>query len=444
MIRGSRNFVLWPGLLLCFCLSQCAKPSQHAPAVQPPAPVSATKSEPSASPAPSASVTPPSESPPQQKWDIARSSLAFTAAMYQQLAESESGNFAFSPASIQMALALAYAGARGETAAEMRRALQLQGEDDAMHRAFSEQMARWNADDTGLELSVANRMFLDDAFTPLESFSQLASEHYEAGVERVPFQSKPERARTVVNQWVLKATRSKIRELLPKGSLGDGTKLILANAVYLKGTWEHPFRPRATRPQTFFPASGAPVQVPMMYQRRAFGYAVLPQQGVKLLEMPYEGEDLSMLVILPDAGKMHSTTERLSGEVLQAWTGAMSGEGEVEVGIPLWRIAPSGSTRLKGPLRALGMRSAFDPGRSDFSGVDGTRYLVISDVYHRALVEVDEKGTEAAAATGVVAVAGAETTGRTFIANRPFLFLIRDRKTGVILFMGRVSDPRST
>ena len=366
--------------------------------------------------------------------------------MFQKLSEIESGNFAFSPASIQIALALAYAGARGETAEEMRRAVQLPGDDEQMHRAFSQQMHRWNTDDTGLELSVANRMFLDDHFTPLDYFSELASKFYGAGAERVPFTTRPEHARQVVNRWVLKATRNKIKELLPKGSVHRITRLVLANAVYLKGEWKHEFRKRSTRPRDFFLASGALVKVPTMRQKCEFGYAVLSDPGVKLLEMPYRGDDLAMVVILPDTGKMQSITERLFSETLRAWFEAMDVDGEVTVQIPRWKIDPARPTALKGPLSDLGMPLAFSDA-ADFGRLTAERPLKISDVFHRTYVDVDEEGTEAAAATGVVMDSTSAGFGgpkpRVFIANRPFLFLIRDRKTGVILFMGRVTDPRS-
>jgi len=366
--------------------------------------------------------------------------------MFQKLSETESGNFAFSPASIQIALALAYAGARGETAEEMRRAVQLQGEDEAMHRAFSEQMDWWNADDSGLKLSVANRMFLDDHYQLLRSFLDLAAQHYEAGVERVPFATRPEAARAVVNRWVTKATRHKIRELLPRGSVTDATKLVLANAVYFKGKWEHEFRKRSTRPDDFFLASGGSVKVPMMYQKRELSYAALTDQGVRLLELPYRGDDYSMVLVLPDAGKLQTTTEQLTVEKLRAWIAAMDVDGEVTVKVPRWKIDPARSTDLEPPLKDLGMRLAFEPFRADFTGVARDPSLYISSVFHQAFVEVDEEGTEAAAATGIVMKAISARVGgpkpRIFIANRPYLFLIRDRETGVILFMGRVMDPR--
>ena len=433
------------GLLLISCLWQCSKPPQHEPAAAPPAPVSTSPPESAPAPAPAASTTPPPSPQPTHNWDIAQSSLAFATALFQKLAEIEAGNFAFSPASIQIALALACAGARGETAAQMQRAVQLQGDDASMRRAFSEQMARWNADNNGLELSVANRMFLDDRYELLESFMSLAARDYQAGVERVPFGTRPEAARAGVNRWVLKATRSKIRELLPRGSVHDITALVLANAVYLKGKWEHAFRKRSTRPEEFFLASGGSVKVPMMYQKREFSYAALSDQGVRLLELPYRGDNYSMVLVLPEAGKMQSTIEQLSAATLGPWIKTMDVHGKVTVKIPRWKIDPARSTSLKGPLSDMGMPLAFEGGAS-FTAISGDPTLFISDVAHKAYVDVDEKGTEAAAATAVVMDAVSAGFGgpkpRVFIANRPFLFLIRDRKTDVILFMGRVLDPR--
>ncbi len=355
------------------------------------------------------------------------------------------GNAFLSPYSVASALAMAAEGARGETARQMSAALG--GPPDSVARALEPVARRVAAAGKPYELSAANALWVARSFTLRPAYVGAVASRWDAGVFDVDFRGAPEAARGRINRWVEERTHDRIKDLLAAGTLGPATRLVLTNAVYFKGGWLAPFQKERTRPAPFTRADGSKVDAPLMHLTAPKAYAAL--EGVKLLEMPYEGGELSMVVVLPDRADGLAVVERgLDGRRLARWVGAMS-QREVAVTFPRFRV--ESAYELKPALSALGMPAAFDPARADFGGIAelaGGQRLFVSAVVHKAFVEVTEEGTEAAAATGAmmkVTSARREPVAPVeFRADHPFLFLIRENASGAILFVGRVADPTAS
>jgi serpin B len=373
----------------------------------------------------------------------------FALAIYEQLRQ-RSGNLFFSPFSIRIALGMTQAGARGETAAQMGAALRMVSYDQTPHDASAEIIQRLNAAGGGAyEMAVANSLWGQKG-APLEpAFVDLIARSYGAGMYLVDFRGDGETACVTINQWVEDTTRQKIRELIPAGSLNALTRLVLVNAVYFKGRWVLPFPMEATRDEPFHVEGGGKVRAPLMRQQKEIRY--LQAEGYQAVELAYRGGDLSMLVLLPDRkdGLRH-LEKRLTARMLHECRAQMSGR-EVKLWLPRFTIT-WGSVNLRDQLAALGMPLAFDPFQADFSGINGQEppheeSVFISAVFHKTFVEVNEEGTEAAAATAVTMMLRGRPPVRppripTFRADHPFLFAICERETGAIVFLGRVADPR--
>jgi serpin B len=361
--------------------------------------------------------------------------------LYSQLRARE-GNLVFSPASVHVALSMTYAGAREDTAAEMRQVLRVTGEDEAHHRALGDVLRIW-ASTKSATLRVANRIYAHQS-APLEApFVALTGDVYGAPIELVDFANETEAARLEINRWVAAQTEDRIQDLLAQ--LDPLTRMVLVNAVYFRGTWQTEFDASQTAPKTFHVGGHEAVDVPSMTITSSFAWAQLPK--LRVLEMPYAGGELSMVWLLPETRDGLDGLEReLSSESLASWRAATS-EVEVEVQIPRFRLEPP-SIELDDALIALGMPLAFDQDRANFQGIAVLRGgLHIDAVVHKAFIEVNEEGTEAAAATAVVMAtrsASAEPTPEPprFIAEHPFIFALVDRRTGLVLFLGRVVDPR--
>lgn len=368
--------------------------------------------------------------------DLAGAQNRFAIDLYHQLRTTD-GNLAMSPASISLALGMTMAGARGETRDVMARALHVDGIDDP-HAQYASQLARWNDPSrTAYELRVANRLFGERSLRFHDDFVRLTADRYGAPLEPVDFASSPGAVRTHINGWVEDRTNDRIQELLPDGSISTETRLVLTNAIYFKGRWAREFDRDATRSRSFTLTDGSTADVPTMHQRGTFAHANV--DGAQLLELPYVGGELSMVLLLPnEPSALAALEERLTAEKVSAWMSSMS-EHELAVALPRFEIDPPRSIELGPPLAAMGMELPFTPA-ADFSGMSDAP-LSISEVFHKAFVEVNEEGTEAAAATAVVMNERAGPAG--FEALHPFLFLIKDRADGSILFMGRVSDPRT-
>jgi len=351
-------------------------------------------------------------------------------------------NLFFSPYSIATALAMTYAGARGETAAQMARTLRMALEPASLHAAFGEIAAGLEAGSRSgdNQLHTANGLFPEARYAFLDEFSALLKEHYGAESTPMDYQHHPETASKKVNAWVAKQTQGKIRDLIPVGLLGPLTRLVLANAIYFKGTWAWRFPKRATENAPFRTGSQSSLQVAMMSQTERFPYC--EDDNLQVLELPYVGESLGMVLLLPrSVDGLASLEQSLTWPRLQAWLAGLVAR-KVQVFLPRFKL--DSRCRLAAVLQHLGMIDAFDMNKADFSGMDGRRcWLYISAVLHQAFVKVDEQGTEAAAATAVAASLRAPTPPPppVFRADHPFVFLIRDKSTGSILFLGRVKQP---
>ena len=372
--------------------------------------------------------------------DVARGVNAFAVDLYARLRTQQAGNLFCSPQSIATALAMASLGARGETAAEMTRTLHLSMPQAEVPAAYAAFLATLRAKDQPWELSVANRLWGERGATFLAPFLEAVRTGFDAELGRVDFATQPDAARVEINQWVERETRDKNRNLLAPGTVDKLTRLILTNAIYFRADWMEQFDRSATSDQPFTVPGGAPKRVPLMFKKVKAGYAELPAVRAKLLELPYRGDALSMLVLLPDAKDgLGSLEGQLTAEHLDQWLGAAT-RRDVLVYLP--RFTVDSRFGLAETLAAMGMPLAFEENRADFSGMNGEHDLSISAVVHAARVEVDERGTEAAAATGVMArTLSVVAEPATFRADHPFLFAIRDRRSGAILFLGRLVDP---
>jgi len=367
---------------------------------------------------------------------------AFGLDLYRAVATGHT-NVVFSPASITLALAMARAGARGQTAAEMDAVMHAVASDDhagwlnALDQALSARSGTFkdeSGQDLPVALRIANAPFAQQGMPLEKAYLEALAARYGGGLRLVDYVAQTEKARALINGWVDAQTEHRIPELLVPGVLTPETRLALVNAIYLKAPWQTPFSADATKAGTFTRADGSTVQVPLMATTASLRYA--SGEGWRAVEIPYIGGSLAMTVILPD--NLAGFEQTLTADAFAAITGALT-EAQVALAFPKFGIETKAEL---GPiLAALGMPSAFDD-RADFSGITTAEQLVISNVIHQANIDVDEKGTEAAAATAVVMRATAMPAEPVaFRADRPFLFALRDVPTGAVLFLGRVGDP---
>lgn len=351
----------------------------------------------------------------------------------------------FSPYSISLALTMAYAGAEGDTRDEMAEALRYRLFGDALHDAYNrmdlildDRQSLPESDDLPPPvLYIANALWAQTGHSFQTEYLDTLAFHYGAGVHLSDFQEDPEAARAAINRWVSDGTEGLIEELFVSGAISTLTRLVLANAIYFQAHWETTFDPDSTRDAVFFVPDGAETTVSMMTQKERLGYA--EGNEYQAVELPYVGEALSMVLLLPAADDGGDFERDLTGGDLLAICDDLTPE-LVRVYLPRFVLEP-GAIRLDDVLSTMGMPTAFSDS-ADFSGMDGARELTISNVTHKTFVSVDEYGTEAGAATGVVSGPTGGNPLYTVRADRPFLFLIRDIDTRMILFMGRVTDPR--
>lgn len=350
--------------------------------------------------------------------------------LYRVMA-AEAGNRSLSPYSVALGLAVVYAGARGTTAAEMREVLHFTLPAERLHPALNhlDLAVAAAADHDGVELAVADRTWRRTGLGVEQAFAHVLAREYGAPMGELDFSADPEAARGAVNGWVAERTAGRVPELFPAGTITPDTALVLANAVHLDAAWWFPFNPDLTRREPFH-GPGGTVTVDMMHFNE-----YLPSgsgDGWAAVELPYAGEELSMVVIVPDdLGRFEAA---LDADLLAEVLGAIA-DGGIHLSLPRFEV--SDHSDLEVVLRQLGMRAAFGDG-ADFSGMTGDRSLWLDAVHHESFVKVDEEGTEAAAATGS---AMADSHGPTVVVDRPFLYLVRDRGTGALLFLGRVVDP---
>jgi serpin B len=378
----------------------------------------------------------PVTAPPEDVKAVADGNTAFAIDLFKKLAEQQpDGNLVVSPYSISTTLAMTYAGARGETAAEMRKVLHFALPDDRLHPALGAIAQQLQSDGRSHQLIVANALWGQRGVLFRGEFQRLTRKHYRAGLREIDFVTDSASTRRTINAWVGEQTRGKIPELLKPADLSEACKLILTNAVYFKADWAFPFRTEFTKDGPFNVAEGKTITVPLMAQTATLLYAEC--DSARVVELQYSGSSFSMVVILPVKPQDLSRVEdALAGGALDRWLNCAEPR-EVDLTLPKFRLRMAAT--LDPLLEELGLQAAFTPA-ADFTGLAATGGLRINRVVHEACVEVDEKGTVAVAATA--AVVNQSSVGRvTFAADHPFLFLIRDRATTAILFYGRVANP---
>jgi serpin B len=377
--------------------------------------------------------------PSSEVSSVANANNAFALDLFHKL-RTKQGNLFFSPYSISAALTMTYTGARGETATEMQKVLHLPKDPAELQAANAALLRRLTqaGGDRPYQLSVANALWAQKGYPFLPDFLKLLETNYAAGVIEVDYQAAPEPARARINAWVEEQTRQRIKDLLPAGSVTAQTRLVLVNAIYFKGDWAMQFKKESTSDADFFVSADRTVKAKLMFQNGSFGF--MQDDRLLALQLPYKGDELSMILLLPrETGKLAAIEESLSAELLEQIMGKLRKQ-EVMVWLPKFEMTDE--MELSRVLSAMGMPRAFSDD-ADFSGMSSVEQLAISAVMHKAFVKVDEEGTEAAAATAVVMWATAmPVEPPSFRADHPFLFLIRDNVSGAILFMGRVSEPR--
>jgi serpin B len=367
----------------------------------------------------------------------------FAMALYQLLKEQD-GNLLYSPHSISEALAMTYGGARNETEKQMAAALRFNLSQAQLHAAFnaldaalaSRGQGAKGKDDQPFSLKVVNAIWGQKDFSFRGEYLDLLAQNYGAGLRILDFIKSPEESRKTINDWVAKETEQRIKDLIPQGSVNELTRLVLTNAVYFNGGWLTPFDKALTRDGSFFLLNGQKITVPMMYQSETMGYS--SGSGYQAVELKYDGSELSMVIILPDAATFKTFEDGLDGTALET---IIAGLKSKSVNLTMPKFEFDSSFGLKSALSSLGMPIAFTD-NADFSGLDGKTDLQIQDVVHKAFISVDEAGTEAAAASGVVVgTTSMPVDQATVTLDHPFIFLIRDIATGAIVFTGRVADP---
>ena len=363
--------------------------------------------------------------------------------LYQVL-KGESGNLFYSPYSISAALAMTYAGARGDTEKAMADALRFDLPQDRLHPAFNgldlqlEQRGEGakGKDEEGFRLNIVNAIWGQKDYQFLDEYLDVLAQNYGAGLRIVDFIHETEQSRLTINQWVSDQTEGRIEDLIPQGVINQLTRLVLTNAIYFNAAWDHKFQEGATSDGPFHLLNGSDVTVPMMHQTESFGYA--EGNGYQAIELPYDGRELSMVILLPEVGGFDAYEDGLTMESINPVLDSLEVQ---QVALSMPRFEYESSFGLKDALTTLGMGVAFTTD-ADLSGMNGNRELFIQDVVHKAFVAVDESGTEAAAATAVVVgLKSAPMEPVAMTIDRPFIFFIRDIQTGSIIFIGRVLNP---
>lgn len=368
---------------------------------------------------------------------------AFAFGLYQALREAD-GNLFYSPYSISLALAMTYAGARGETEKQMTDTLHFDLLQNRLHPAFNNldlELGRRGQgakgkDGEGFRLHIVNAIWGQKDFKFLPEFLDLLAENYGAGLRTLDFMKASEQSRIIINKWVSDQTEERIKDLIPQGTIDELTRLVLTNAIYFNAAWQYPFEEDATSNSAFYLLNGDKITVPMMRQAESFGYA--EGDGYQVVELPYDGRELSMLVLLPQTNRFELFEESLNAQRVDDIVKNLNTR-EVVLTMPKFEF--ESSFGLKKTLTAMGMPVAFSAG-ADFSGMTGNPDLFIGEVLHKAFVSVDEAGTEAAAATAVIMELTAMPGEPVEVTiDRPFIFLIRDIESATILFIGRVVNP---
>ncbi len=377
---------------------------------------------------------------------LAKGNTAFTLDLYQQI-KSTPGNLFYSPYSISSALAMTYAGSEGNTAEEMAATMHFLLIQESLHLAFNAldhkltslaEIEIPEGEGDPFQLNIANSLWGQEGFHFESDFLDTLAENYGAGLKLLDYVSQPEESRQTINQWVSDETKEKIQNLIPQGAITSDTRLVLSNAIYFKATWLESFEEALTEEGTFFGLDGKEIPVQLMGHSSSPSFLYFKGDGFQAVELPYIGNQVSMLVLVPDQGSFVNFEAQFSAESLSSIVDQLS-YTPVTLRFPKFEFESGLS--LARTLSGMGMPTAFSDG-ADFSGMTGSKDLFISDVFHKAFVSVDEEGTEAAAATAVLMqVTSMPESPLELTVDRPFLFLIREHETNTILFIGRVVSP---
>ncbi|KYK29400.1 hypothetical protein AYK20_05480 [Thermoplasmatales archaeon SG8-52-1] len=359
----------------------------------------------------------------------------FSFNFYNHISLSEKDNIFFSPYSIFVALSMAYEGAKDNTSKEMQNVLNVLQNDSVTLGTFGKVYNLLNQNQRGYTINTANAFWAHKDYRFLQNYLYILKNYYMAEANELDFAKNVEAAETI-NNWIEEKTHDKIQDMIDASMLSEMTKLVLTNAIYFKGLWENPFNPDNTYNRYFELLNENIVNVEMMSQESDFNYT--ETDDLQILELDYAGNDLSMIIVLPKENNISVAESAINIQNLSNWKNDFY-QLEINVEIPKFKFEKK--YILNDLLREMGIIDAFLPGVADFSGMDGTRYLYIGTALHQSFVEVNEEGTEAAAATAIIMEATAIPEYKEFIADHPFMFLIQHKETGAILFMGKVLDP---
>ncbi|XP_075849874.1 serpin B3-like [Microcebus murinus] len=389
---------------------------------------------------------------------LSEANTQFALDMFRQFGKSKEDDIFYSPFSITSAFGMLLLGCRESTALQIEKVLHFNEvtentkERDTkchdekpgnVHHQFQKLLTELHKHTEVYELKIANKLYGEKTYQFLEEYLDNIKEFYLASAESIDFQNAAEENEKKINSWVETQTNGKIKDLFPNKTLDNTTILVLVNAVYFKGQWEEKFNKEDTKEGEFWLNKGTSKSVQMMNQRKSFNFALLEDVQAKVLEIPYKGEDLTMIVLLPnDIDGLQKLEDKLTAEKLIEWTSSQNmSKRDVDLYLPRFKVEESYD--LKDMLMAIGMVDVFSPQDADLSGMTGSRGLVVTKVLHKAFVEVTEEGAEAAAATGIAInlTSASYPIHEEFHCNHPFLFFIKQTKTNSILFFGRVSSP---
>ena len=377
----------------------------------------------------------------------AQSINKFAVAMYNRLKQ-EGKNLFISPYSITEALAMTAAGANGATKQQIRDALQANLDGSLFDQALNgldQSITGFASVTDGITLKIVNSTWMQSGWDFKVSYLDYIAKYYGAGVNLLDFVTKPEDSRLIINTWVADQTNNKILDLIPSGGVNSSTRLVLTNAIYFLGNWMYSFNADYTVAKNFNLLDKSTVQAPIMSLNKPDSLVQMRytyQSGFRALDFPYKGDRLVMTVILPDVDSFASVEKALSPAMLNQAFSALNPR-KLKVSIPKFKFT-YGTASLTDAFKALGMQDAFSSQLADFSAIDGSKSLSVGDIYHKAFISVDENGTEAAAATAAIMETSLAEQPVIFVVDRPFIFVIRDRTTGAILFIGRILNPLAT
>lgn len=376
-----------------------------------------------------------------EDYDIAAANNAFAFDMYSEIANTSEGNMFLSPYSIFTAMAMCYEGAESTTKEEMSNVFHFPLNKNVLEISLQRTIKQINSDNENYELETANALWIQQNFPVKEQYISNVETYYSGNVTNLDFVGQPEESKNIINEWVAEKTNDKIKDPISDGVINDYTRLIITNAVYFNGKWLNEFNEEGTAKRDFYISEDDDIKVDTMYTKQYFNYS--ESSDAKMLELPYKGDNLCMYVVLPDENNIASFEKSFSVSDYEELKSGMDSEYEVKTWLPKFKF--ESDTDLSDMLIRMGVKDAFNDQNADLSGISD-EYLMISKVLHQAFVDVQETGTEAAAATEVAV----ETTSavdvepipeREFRADHPFMFFIEDKRTGCILFMGKVESP---